>query len=222
MNEPHPTRQRLLEQGLLICREQGLRGLKVRELAAAAGVNLGSFVYHFGNREQFLDELVELWYAPLFAALSQTTQAHDHDSPRQRLEAVLEQLIALVAANAPFVSQLLADTLAGETAARRFALKLPWRHPRLILQLIADAQRAGEQVQDDPRHLMMFLMLALGMPMLLAAGPLRDCSWLPDAAQPLIARMADPATARQRLSWAVQGLKPVAIAPHSPVQGVIA
>lgn len=208
MTIQNPTRQRLLEQGLQICRQQGLRGLKVRELAAAADVNLGSFVYHFGNREQFLDELVELWYAPLYQALSQTTQAHDHDTPLQRLQAVLEQVIWLLEQNSAFVSQLLADSLAGEAAARRFALKLPWRHPKLILQLIVDAQRAGELVQDDPRHLMLFIMMALGMPMLLARGPLHDCGWLPDAAQPLIAKMADPVSARQRLAWALQGLKP--------------
>ena len=67
MNTLNPTRQLLLEQGLRLCREKGLRGIKVRELAAAADVNLGSFVHHFGNRERFLDELVELWYAPVFS-----------------------------------------------------------------------------------------------------------------------------------------------------------
>ncbi|MCK6489402.1 MAG: hypothetical protein L6R48_13925, partial [Planctomycetes bacterium] len=40
-----------------------------RELAAAAEVNLGTFVYHFGNRDAFIDELVELWYAALFDEL---------------------------------------------------------------------------------------------------------------------------------------------------------
>lgn len=65
----HPTRQKLLDTGLAIATDKGLRGLTVRELAAAAGVNLGSFVYHFGNRDAFIDELVELWYAPLFDEL---------------------------------------------------------------------------------------------------------------------------------------------------------
>lgn len=60
----HPTRQKLLDTGLAIATDKGLRGLTVRELAAAAEVNLGTFVYHFGNRDAFIDELVELWYAP--------------------------------------------------------------------------------------------------------------------------------------------------------------
>ena len=60
----HPTRQKLLDTGLAIATDKGLRGLTVRELAAAAEVNLGTFVYHFGNRDSYIDELVELWYAP--------------------------------------------------------------------------------------------------------------------------------------------------------------
>ena len=54
----HPTRQKLLDTGLAIATDKGLRGLTVRELAAAAEVNLGTFVYHFGNRDAFIDELV--------------------------------------------------------------------------------------------------------------------------------------------------------------------
>ncbi len=37
----------------------------MRELAAAAEVNLGSFVYHFGNRDAFIDELVGSGMPPL-------------------------------------------------------------------------------------------------------------------------------------------------------------
>ena len=55
------TRQLLLDQGLLLVASKGLRGLTVRELAARSGVNLGSFVYHFGQRERFIAELVERW-----------------------------------------------------------------------------------------------------------------------------------------------------------------
>ena len=207
MNTQNSTRQLLLEQGLRLCREKGLRGIKVRELAASAGVNLGSFVYHFGNREQFLDELVELWYAPLFATLSQVTHDHSADTAYGRLEAVLDQLITLLADNAAMASQLLSDTLAGEPAAQRFALKMPWRHPKLIMDLICQAQAQGEIVAEGPRHLLLFIIMALGMPMLIAKGPLQRYDWLPEAAAPLIARMADGDEARRRLKWALAGIR---------------
>ena len=207
MKTQNPTRQLLLEQGLALCREKGLRGIKVRELAAAAGVNLGSFVFHFGNREQFLDELVELWYAPLFDTLSQVTHDHSADTAYGRLEAVLEQMVTLVTENAAMTSQLLSDTLAGEPAAQRFALKMPWRHPKLIVDLICQAQAQGEIVAEDPRHLLLFIMMGLGMPVLLAKGPLQRCDWLPQAAAPLIAQMADADAARRRLRWLLTGIR---------------
>jgi len=207
MNSIHPTRQLLLEQGLRLCHEKGLRGLKVRELAASAGVNLGSFVYHFGNRERFLDELVELWYTPIFGSLSQAIQAHDQHSALVRLQAVLEQLIVLVTENANFISHLLADAQAGEPAAQRFALRLPGRHPKLLLELIGAAQNEGDLLPEEPGHLLLFIMMTIGMPLVLAGGPLRDCDWLPPRATDLVSWMGDPRAARQRLVWALKGIR---------------
>ena len=217
MNTQNSTRQLLLEQGLRLCREKGLRGIKVRELAASAGVNLGSFVYHFGNRERFLDELVELWYAPMFAAISRTTQAQEHQSAFARLQAVLEQIVTLAADNATLISHLLADALAGEPAAQRFALSLPGRHPKLLLELIATAQAEGDLQVAEPRHQLLFIMSTLGGPLLLAAGPLQACHWLPPQAGPLIQKMADADAARQRLHWALQGIR--ALPPLAPQDG---
>jgi AcrR family transcriptional regulator len=207
MNTIHPTRQLLLAHGLQLCREKGLRGLKVREVATSAGVNLGSFVYHFGNREQFLDELVELWYAPMFAAIAHTTQAPEHHSAFARLQAVLEQIVDLLAENATLISHLLADALAGEPAAQRFVQSLPGRHPKLLLELIAAAQAEGDLPAAEPHHQLLFIMSALGGPLLLSRGPLQHCDWLPARAAPILSWMADPLAARQRLHWALQGIR---------------
>jgi AcrR family transcriptional regulator len=60
----HPTRSLLLQHGLQQLRQHGLRQLTVRGICQQAGVNPGGFVYHFGNRQQFVSTLLELWYAP--------------------------------------------------------------------------------------------------------------------------------------------------------------
>lgn len=93
----HPTRQKLLDTGLAIATDKGLRGLTVRELAAAAEVNLGSFVYHFGNSDAFIDELVELWYAPLYDELKAVAAKGSYPSAIAMFEATMEALIGLVA-----------------------------------------------------------------------------------------------------------------------------
>ena len=53
------TREHLLNTGAMIVGESGLRALTVRGLSLRAGTNTGSFVYHFGNREAFLTELLD-------------------------------------------------------------------------------------------------------------------------------------------------------------------
>ena len=65
------TREHLLNTGAMIVGESGLRALTVRGLSLRAGTNTGSFVYHFGNREAFLTELLE------------RTSVHRHQDPCQ-------------------------------------------------------------------------------------------------------------------------------------------
>ena len=200
------TRQLLLDQGLLLVASKGLRGLTVRELAARSGVNLGSFVYHFGQRERFIAELVERWYAPVYEQLRLAMQRPGQDSALARLRSALLQLIALMDLHAPFVSQLLLDALAGEAAAQQFLLTMPARHPKLMLELIAQAQHDGEVVAAPPLHLLVFLMSSVGLPLLLATGPLKDMDWLPAAALPWQQHLAKSDAARERLDWALRGI----------------
>ncbi|MEJ8673550.1 TetR/AcrR family transcriptional regulator [Chromobacterium amazonense] len=200
------TRQRLLSQGLDMVRRTGLRGLVVREVAAAAGVNPGSFVYHFGNRERFVTELVELWYAPIYRQLRQTARLRQPGDALARLRDVIEQLLQLAAEHAGFASHLAADALAGEPAAQAFLLRLPSRHMRLLLVLLARAQRQGRLVDAPPPQLLCYLVSAIGLPLLLARGPLAASDWLPQQARQLQRWMADIPAARQRLAWALAGI----------------
>lgn len=201
----HPTRLRLLEQGLAIAREKGLRGLKVREVAAQSEVNLGSFVYHFGSREAYVAELVELWYEPLHEQLLRTAAAAEGRPAIERLESAVMQVLDWVGGNAGIVAHLVADALAGEPRVREFARRLPGRHPTVMLSLMRQAQAEGAIVAGDPLQLMFFLMTATGLP-LVAFGilPVR-ADWLPgfDAIR---AALADPQAVRQRLHWALRGI----------------
>ena len=70
------TREHLLNTGAMIVGESGLRALTVRGLSLRAGTNTGSFVYHFGNREAFLTELLERWYEPLFTGIRTHANIH--------------------------------------------------------------------------------------------------------------------------------------------------
>ena len=206
------TRDVLLQSGLALVSQKGLRGLTVRELAAHANVNLGSFVYHFRNRDAFLQELVEIWYEPMYAQLRETSESSDEASAVGRLRATIENLIDFVSANAAFISHLFADAIAGEVAAQQFLLHLPYRHPQIIYRLLQEAQSERSVPDGSVLHLMIFIMTAVGMPMLLAGEIMQGCTWLPVDAQKMRDLMRDPAAAKQRLVWALAGIQRSGIA----------
>ena len=59
---PRPSRnldRALLAAGRELFPSRGCPGLTVREVAEAAGVNLGMFHYHFKSREAFLRALLQ-------------------------------------------------------------------------------------------------------------------------------------------------------------------
>ena len=177
-----PTRERLLAAGLVLARRDGLRALTVRAVAARAQVNLGSFVYHFGNREAFVVELVERWYAPLFQQLQ--LDADEPAPPLLALRHAVLHLMDWLVANRRFVGQLVLDAGVGERGVQQFLRSLDVRHPALLHGLVVRAQAAGALRRDDPWHQLMFVMSTLAMPVMLfhlaeppwraGAGPAAD------------------------------------------------
>jgi len=199
------TRERLLRSGLRLARRDGLRKLTVRALAAHAGVNLGSFVYHFGSRDAFSDALMERWYAPLWAQL-QDTGVDPTLAPLARVRALVLCLFDWVAANRAFVGHLLLDVAAGEPAAQRFMRTLAGRHPALIAGAIRDAQAAGQVVAGEPLHLMAFTLAAVGGPILIGHGLASRPLGMPDFARAMLALALPRAQIEQRLDWAIAGI----------------
>jgi AcrR family transcriptional regulator len=192
------TRDRLLATGLELARRGGLKGLSVRAVAAAAEVNLGSFVYHFGTRDAFVYELVERWYAPLMASLQLSAGGADP------LRDVLRQLARWVAAHGRFLALLLRDASAGEPGVRRFLATMDQRHIALLLQLIQQGQQAGRLRPADPALQLMFLMGSVVLPVLMVQG-LQGIG--PEAfVKRLTALAGDEAGIDTRLDWALKGL----------------
>ncbi|HVN41460.1 MAG TPA: TetR/AcrR family transcriptional regulator, partial [Steroidobacteraceae bacterium] len=162
----HSTRDQLLAKGREIVLRSGFQGLTVREVAAAAGANLGSFVYHFGTRERFLRELIEEWYAPLMSRI--TDVAGGEGRPLERLRGGILQLVEYGRAQHGFLGRLLMAAAAGEPAVREFASTLFGRHPLVLVGLIAEAQADGSIVREQPLQVLMFLLGSAGLPLLLA------------------------------------------------------
>jgi AcrR family transcriptional regulator len=200
------SRERLLRAGLARARQGGLRQLTVRGVAADAEANLGSFVYHFGSREAFVDELIERLYAPLFERLQLSAGAGG--DALENLRTVMLQLVAWLVEHRDFIAHLLLDAGAGEKAAQRFMQSMDRRHPALLLELIAQAQASGRLRREDPLHVMLFLMSTLAVPVVMfhLAGQ-RGLAPAPLAAA-LTAYTTDLDKIALRLDWALRALAP--------------
>ena len=70
---PHRTRELLLEAGAEVAAAEGLAGLSVNRVVAAAGVAKGTFYVHFADREGFVDALHERFHARVAEAVAEAT-----------------------------------------------------------------------------------------------------------------------------------------------------
>jgi len=200
------TRNHLLAAGRDIVLQRGFQGLTVREVAAAAGANLGSFVYHFRTRDAFIRTLLEEWYAPLFSRVAHI--ADGGGAPTERLRSAILQLLDFGLEQDVFMGRVLMAAASGEKAARDFARTLIGRHPRLLLDLVGQAQSDGTLIDENPMQVLLFIMGSVGMPLLLASA------W---QGPPLFGKTVSAALGRlardrdrmaQRLDWAIRGLTP--------------
>jgi AcrR family transcriptional regulator len=78
-------KQKLLEGALECLRTKGFAATTSRDIAAAAGANLGSIGYHFGSKQALMNEAVILGFRNWTEHLAGSAQAVDADDPLQRL-----------------------------------------------------------------------------------------------------------------------------------------
>jgi AcrR family transcriptional regulator len=142
---PRPSRNLdrvLLAAGRQLLPARGCAGLSVREVADAAGVNLGMFHYHFKSREAFLRALLQSLYEEMFSQL--TFQGAAEWTAVENLRAALRFLGRFLRANRPILARVMADALCGDTVARDFlAANMP-RHLGHMHALIELGQKKGE------------------------------------------------------------------------------
>jgi TetR/AcrR family transcriptional repressor of nem operon len=82
---PGRNKDKLLAKGLRVIHEQGLAGASVRDIAAAAGVPLGSFTNYFPSKTAFGLEIIDR-YRNASRAMIDATLRNNALSPLQRLE----------------------------------------------------------------------------------------------------------------------------------------
>ena len=178
---PRPSRnldKALLAAGRELFPERGCAGMSIREVAEAAGVNLGMFHYHFKSREAFLRALMQQGYEAMFATLSlEVARPADTVST---LRYALRAIARFVRDNRRFLARVLADALSGEACALDFLRDNLPRHLDLLRALIAKGQGEGAFAKMPLPQAMGVCAGSLAMP-ILAGGAMIDTGMLEGA-----------------------------------------
>src|SRR5260221_862730 len=144
---PRPSRnldQALLAAGRRLFPARGCGAMSLREVADAAGVNLGMFHYHFKSREAFLRALMQQAYEEMFSTL--TLEAGRDAEPVANLRRAFQVLGRFARDNRPFLARVFTDALSGEQCAREFLRENMPRHIAVLGKLIVEGQNQGRLI----------------------------------------------------------------------------
>lgn len=96
---PVGNREALLEGALKCIQEKGYGRTTARDLAGAAGTNLGAIGYHFGSTEQLLNEAIGLGFQRWLARFAEVAAAAHDDDPRAALRQMAREIPASLERN---------------------------------------------------------------------------------------------------------------------------
>ena len=176
---PRPSRnldRALLAAGRALLPRRGCAGLSVREVAEAAGVNLGMFHYHFRTRDAFLRELLQSMYEEMFSQLVVTRP--EAEDPIEGLRAGLRFLGRFLRANRPILARVMADALCGDPIATDFLRQNMPRHLGHLRALIELGQEEGLLAPMAVEQALGFCAGSLAMPIIFG-GAVAESGGLP-------------------------------------------
>ena len=187
MSPPRPSRnldRALLAAGRELLPHRGCAGLTVREVADAAGVNLGMFHYHFKSREAFLRAVLQSMYDEMFTQLMQRAvplpKSGETPGTIELLRVSLRFMGRFVRANRPLLVRVLADSLCGDPIATEFLAKNMPRHLGVMHSLVEAGRRDGSILDLPTPQLLGFCAGSLAMPILFG-GAVVESGALPEA-----------------------------------------
>lgn len=93
---PVSAREKLLEAGVKLVRQQGYAATSVEQLCTEAGVTKGAFFHHFASKEALGVALAEYWSSSTGAFFA-SAPYHHHDDPAVRVFGYIDLRVELIA-----------------------------------------------------------------------------------------------------------------------------
>jgi len=125
----HPTRQQILDTAPTVFAENGFSGTSTRKLAAAAGCNIATLAYHFGDKQGLYEAAIDHVYGALLDAPLPSLE----DAPRrERLKTFMDAIYTTACTHRDGIRLLLRHVIAHGSLPSKVARR--WR-PRLMARV---------------------------------------------------------------------------------------
>jgi AcrR family transcriptional regulator len=164
--------RKLLAAARAMVGRTGISGLRLREVAKRARVNLGMFHYHFGSKQRFTRRLLQEIYEEFFSRLS--FESRTEGGPLERLKGALVVFGRFARNQRHIFLPLFGEALRGDKDSISYLEANVPRHFRVIAELMAEGQKAGALRPLPVPVAVSFALGGMGVPNLLI-GALERC-----------------------------------------------
>ena len=180
-------RSALLARAVEVIDERGVQDLSLREIARDVGVSHAAPRRHFADRQALLDALAVEGFERLGSALRDAISGAGDAFPA-RLDAIARTYVGFATSHAALVELMFATKRRHESDALHEAAN---ESLSVLLDVIADAQAAGELVPGDRERVAIPIFAALQGLTAMVNGGMLDASQLDDAVTVAIAQLLD-------------------------------
>jgi AcrR family transcriptional regulator len=154
-NDEAGRRGQLVRESARLFREKGYEGTSVRDIAAATGLQSGSWVYHFKTKQDILAAVMEEGLEQALARIEEI--ARQSLPPRQQFRALVRtHLDTILGPGQDFIPVLLYEWRSLEPAARPRVVALQRRYEAVWEHVITKLHRSGDWAM--PTHVDRLLM----------------------------------------------------------------
>jgi AcrR family transcriptional regulator len=141
--EEPDRRGRLIRESARLFRERGYEGTSVRDIAAATGLQSGSWVYHFKTKQDILVAVMEEGLRHSLVRIEEI--GAEPLAPRQRFRALVRaHLETILSPGQDFIPVLLYDWRSLEPRARPRVVALQKRYEAVWGKVVAELHASGD------------------------------------------------------------------------------
>jgi AcrR family transcriptional regulator len=156
------TDRRLIDAAKELIPKTGFSGLKVRDVADKAGVNLGMFSYHFKTKDKFIEVLLAEIYEEFFSGFQ--LEVGRGANAKEQLRHTMLTIARFLRDHRDLVLPLVEEIFLGNRHIMAFARKNMTRHIGILIKLVKKGQKEGYIVKLPLLNVLPVLMGAILAP----------------------------------------------------------